>query len=90
MMRLRLSVRVWVVKNGSRLRVDVDPNRAAADYRFAVHRKAGRAWRPMASSATRGVADVRVLDLPRGTYRVLVPAQRGHTGTTSAPVRVLR
>jgi hypothetical protein len=41
-------------------------------------------------SATRGAREERVLDLRRGRYRVVVPAQHGLAGATSGIARLRR
>jgi hypothetical protein len=80
----RIFVRVAAVRHGSRLEVDLGPDSADHDYRFRVQRRTDRGWRTVRRTTTRGARDMRVLDLPRGRYRVVVPDQldmagdRGH------------
>ncbi len=73
----RLVVRAEAVRHRSRLRVDVDPDSLEHNYRFRVQRRVDDRWRTVARRSTRGLSDVRLLDLDRGRYRVVVPAQHG-------------
>jgi alkaline phosphatase len=87
----RASVRVRTVKEGSRLHVNVNPNVGADYWWLTVGRKgADGSWARVGSYRTRKAAEVRTLDLPRGTYRVRVKAKFGHLGVTSPEVRLLR
>lgn len=83
------SVRVKV-RNGSRIVVDVGPDRANGGYRFIVKRKVGPRWRQVRTSRTTGPRDRRVLDLRAGRYRVVVPPQAGFAGGVSRIVRLRR
>lgn len=87
--RLPLDVAVAAVRARSRVRVDLGPDSADHDYRFRVQRRIDRTWRTVRRTTTRGTNDVRVLDLDRGRYRVVVPDQRGMSGS-SVRVRLRR
>nr|WP_300051159.1 hypothetical protein [uncultured Nocardioides sp.] len=73
----RLVVRADAVRHRSRLRIDVDPDSADHDYRFRVEKRVDDRWRTVARRSTRGSRDTKLLDLDRGRYRVVVPAQHG-------------
>lgn len=73
----RLEVRAEAVRHASRLNIDVDPDSLQWNYRFRVERRIDGAWRTITRRSTRGLADTRLLDLDRGRYRVVVPAQHG-------------
>ncbi len=73
---------VTAIRKRSRMKVDLGPDSAAHDYAFRVQRRTDGKWRTVKKSTTRGTGDVRVLDLRRGRYRIVVPAQHGLTGTT--------
>lgn len=85
-----LSVDVTSTAKASKLVVDVNPNWAAGNYLFTVERLVNSLWVKTTTAATSGVTDVRVLDLPRGTYRVRVPLQRGFAAVVSRPVVLLK
>lgn len=72
-----LVVRAEAVRRASRLRVDVDPDSLGWNYRFRVDQRVDGAWHRAARTTTLGLEDTRTLDLPRGRYRVVVPAQHG-------------
>lgn len=73
----RLAVSAEAVRRASRLRVDVGPDSVRWNYRVRVARRIDDTWRAVWRGSTRGPRDVRVLDLDRGRYRVVVPAQHG-------------
>lgn len=78
----RLDVRVAPARRRTRVEVDLGPDSADRDYRFRVQRREDARWRTIRRTTTRGSLDVRVLDLPRGRYRVVVPDQHGMIGET--------
>ncbi|WP_110180534.1 hypothetical protein [Nocardioides solisilvae] len=90
----QVAVQVGAVRRKSRLRVAVAPASAAVDYALVVERqvrKRGRkTWKQVTRSTTRGADESRVLDLRRGRYRVLVPAQHGLAAARSKVVRLRR
>lgn len=73
-----MSIVVKAVRDNSRLRVDVDPDRANKNYALRVqrHTKSG-GWKTIRKSTTKGKLDVRVLDLRRGKYRVVAISPTG-------------
>lgn len=85
-----IAVKVAAVKKKSRLRVRVSPGSAEVDYAFVVQKKVGKKWRKVKRSTTRKAKEQRVLDLRRGRYRVVVPAQHGMAKARSRTVRLRR
>ncbi len=85
-------VEVKAVRGRSKLRIDVDPNLARGNVRFRVQRlgKAGTWVTLKRKYRTKGRAEKRTLNLRRGTYRVVVPAQRDLSGAMSAPIWLRR
>lgn len=84
------AVKVGAVKKKSRLRINIDPDSAADNYRVTIQRKAGKRWRKVQRARTRGDRDVVVVDLRRGKYRVVLPAQDLSPAITSGVVRLKR
>lgn len=85
-----LRVSLKSVSKGSKLRADVSPNWRSDNYWITIQRKRGGSWRDFRVTRTRGFLDRRTIQVPRGTYRVIVHAQRSRKAGRSAPVRVLR
>jgi subtilisin family serine protease len=85
-------VTVGSVASGSKLGVDIDPDLNAGAWAFRVERQRGDgSWRPIkATYRTRGALETRIVDLPRGTYRVHVPSRMGLIEATSVPVTLSR
>ena len=85
-------VTVGSVASGSKLGVDIDPDLSAGAWAFRVERqRADGSWRTLkATYRTHGALETRIVDLPRGTYRVLVPSRMGLTEATSVPVTLSR
>ncbi|MCB0817510.1 MAG: hypothetical protein KDB77_08345 [Flavobacteriales bacterium] len=97
----RPTVRTKAVRGGDRLRIDVNPDRAADNYvvKIQKQRSAGRAattqvrakrWVTVRKVRSKGAKDVVTVNLPKGRYRVLVPAQYGMAKQTSKAVRIRR
>lgn len=80
------------VASGSRLGVDVDPDLSTGAWTFRVERqRPDGSWRAIQGSfRTRGAHETRIVDLPRGTYRVRVGTRMGLTEATSVPVALTR
>ena len=51
-----------------------------SNYRLTIQRKATKKWRTVRRTQTLGPRDRITIDLRRGTYRVVVPAQHGLQG----------
>lgn len=87
----RASVRARAVDDRSRLYVNVNPNMGAESWRLTVRRRSpDGSWAGVGDYRTRGDAEVRRIDLPRGAYRVRVRAKFGYRGVTSPEVWISR
>jgi hypothetical protein len=84
----RIRIRLRGVSGGSKLRVNLAPNQPAWNYRFRVQKRVNGAWKTVKTLRTQGWRDLRIVDLPRGKYRVKVPSQHGLKGGTSKSVRL--
>jgi hypothetical protein len=68
------------------LRVDLDPNRGRKAWKFQVQRNVGDdedAWETVGTYRTQGSKETRTVNVRKGQYRVLVPAQAGYVATYS-------
>lgn len=83
------TVALTVVKK-SKLKIDVGPNAAGADYECVVQVSRRRKWRTVVVVMTTGPRDVKRIDLPRGKYRVVLPATGGASPVTSGSVKLER
>ncbi len=87
----RAQVLVKSVDDGSKLRVNVNPNQGSRNWRFDVQRRrADATWVTRSTHRTRGAAETRTLDLPAGTYRVRVHPKFGYRGARSRAVVLQR
>jgi hypothetical protein len=84
---ITLSLRA--VRKRSKVRIDIGPDLDPSNYRFLVQRRVGKKWRTVRRTQTLGVREISIIDLPRGTYRVVVPRQHEMTGAR-AEVRLRR
>ncbi|UUZ61433.1 hypothetical protein [Nocardioides sp. B-3] len=78
------------MKKKSRLRIDVGPDSSTSNYRVVIQRKVGKRWRKIERVRTRGPKDVVVVNLRRGTYRVVLPKSTAGPAITSSSVRLRR
>ena len=88
----RTKALVKAVSRKSLLRVIVKPNLGPnKQWQFSVQRKKGATWRTVgASRSTIGPTHRRIVNLPRGVYRVQVKAARGYAASTSKAIRLRR
>ena len=72
--------------------MDIDPDLTAGSWAFRVQRqRTDGSWRTLkATYRTRGAKETRIVDLPRGTYRVRVLPRMGLTEATSPAVTLTR
>jgi hypothetical protein len=88
------TVKVTVGTNASRsrLRVNVDPNKGAGYYLFQVQKlRWDGGWVTLRRTyRTLGSSEYRIINLPRGTYRVVVLGKYGFLGTTSSSATLRR
>jgi subtilisin family serine protease len=86
------TAKVTAISGRSKLRVDINPDRVTKYWSFQVQaRTAQGEWVSTPKTyKTQGAAQTLVVNLPAGTYRVVVPPKVGYRGTTSAAVRLVR
>ena len=84
------SVKVRATADSSRLRINVNPNNAEANYRVKIQKKVDGKWKTMKVVRTTGTKDTRTVNLRAGTYRVKVPAQLGLDKSVSSAVTLQR
>lgn len=84
-----ISLSLRAVRKKSKVRIDIGPDLDPSNYRFLVQRRHNKKWRTVRRTQTLGARDVSIIDLPRGTYRVVVPRQHDMAGAR-AEVRLRR
>jgi hypothetical protein len=90
MAQLDSGVTASAVESKSKVRVKVTPALPKGSWGFRVQRLRKGTWKPVTDLSTRGDSETRTVNLPRGRYRVVVPADHGCAGSRSRPVRLLR
>lgn len=86
------AVSVTAVKS-TKLRIDVNPDLTdpKASYSLIIKVKNSKGkWVKYTTTTTKGLAAIRKLNLPRGTYKVVLPAQLGVTKATSRAIFLAR
>ena len=84
------ALRASAIGDGSRLRVTLTASSTARTLRIQQRRRNGT-WAPRGRTyALKPGTTSLTLDLPRGTYRVALYAQAGHTPALTAPVTLRR
>lgn len=76
-----ISLALEPVRRKSRLRIDIGPDLEQSNYQLKIQRQAGKKWRTVKRTQTLGPRDRITIDLRRGKYRVVVPAQHEMLGT---------
>ena len=85
------AVKVRAASGASKLSVDVNPNKGKGHWTFKVQRQnSNGSWKSLKSYKTHGSRETRTINLPKGTYRVVVRAKYGYAETPSAPVYLKR
>jgi uncharacterized protein YjbI with pentapeptide repeats len=81
------SVTATADKRDNNLLVNIDPDLGGDAWTFSVEQLApsGR-WETVGTYLTDGSRETRTINLPEGTYRIVVPTQNGYQGSTSPPV----
>ena len=87
-----VAVSVKAVSGRSKLHIDVNPNKGKGHWTFTVQRKAKNgSWGPYQKTyKTLGRRETRTINLPKGTYRVVIRAKYGFAETTSTAVTLKR
>ena len=81
------SVKVKATSKQSKLFVDVNPNKAKGYWSFRVQRlRTDGSWKFVKAYRTKGSKETRTINLPQGTYRVVVTPKYGYAEGTSAAV----
>lgn len=83
-------MRLKALPNRWKLRVNVDPNQRAWNYRIKIQKRVRGKWKRVKKAYTRGTADKRTIKMRKGKYRVRVPSQHGLRGAKSNIVRLPR
>ena len=84
-------VRARAIRNGSKLRINVNPNRGRRAWEFVVLTKSKGVWTTLPKVyETRGPKEKRTLNLGKGKYRVVVLPRFGYSGVMSEPIRLKR
>ena len=84
-------VAVRAVNGRSKVRVDVDPSVGAQAWKVRIQkRKPNGRYTTVRTVTTRGTAEVVTVNVPRGRYRAVVPAQYGYSTKVSRAVFVRR
>ena len=77
------------VSKGGKLYVDVNPNRTGKGYyKFRVQKWNGVTWVNKKVYKTAGKKETRTINLPKGSYRVVVASKYGLLGNVSDPVKL--
>lgn len=80
------------VGGAGRLYLDVAPDKGAGYWVVRVQQRASNGtWATLSATwTTQGSTETRTIDLPRGTYRVVVPSRYGHLAGVSGAVTLTR
>ncbi len=87
------TVKVAAGRDGakSKLKVNVDPNKGSGYWKFQVQkRNSNGSWSAKKVYKTEGSGETRTINLPKGTYRVVVAGKYGYKGATSARVTLVK
>ncbi|MCH9816132.1 MAG: DUF2202 domain-containing protein [Actinomycetia bacterium] len=85
-----IEVEATTNKNQSKIKIDVDPNSPATNYKVKVQKRVDGKWKTKKIRRTKGVKDTRTINVGAGTYRVKVPAQDGFEKAVSDAVQLSR
>ncbi len=87
----RAAVYAKAVSSGSKLYLNVNPNKGSGYWRVTVQKKrTDGTWRTVGTYRTYTSKETRTLDLSKGTYRVWVNPKYGYSGAMSTKVRLAR
>jgi serine protease len=88
----QVRVTVRAVSGADKLFVDVDPNKGSGYWSFRVHKRTRTgSWSTLPTTyRTQGSTETRTVNLPKGTYRVVVAGKYGHRGATSKAITLTR
>lgn len=87
----KATVAVKPVSKASKLYVNVNPNKGSGYWTFQVQvKQKNGTWRALKTYKTQGKSETRTINLPKGTYRVVVQPKYGYAGATSSAVTLKR
>ena len=72
---------------GQILKVNLDPNLGSQAWQIVLQQQDNGSWTDVVTTKTRGRSEIAWLDVPAGTYRIQVPAQRSRPSATSNTVQ---
>jgi hypothetical protein len=85
------TVKVAAVSRSSELRVSINDTATSGQRSFTVQVRNGSRWKTLGGTyTTKGSTGVRVINLPKGTYRIVVKAKSLYEAKTSSSVKLLR
>ncbi len=90
MAQIDSGVTARAVQRRGKLRVKVTPSLPRGSWKVRVQKRQKGKWGAVKVVRTRGRSETRTMNLPRGTYRVVVRPAHGCTGSKSKPVRLRR
>ena len=85
-----IKVKASATKGQSKIKVNVDPNSAAINYKVKVQKRVDGKWKTKKIRRTTGTKDTRTINVGAGSYRVKVPAQHGLEKGFSGTVQLIR
>ena len=85
-----IKVKASATNGQSKIRVNVDPNSAASNYKVKVQKRVDGKWKTKKIRRTTGTKDTRTINVGAGSYRVKVPAQHGLEKAVSRTVQLIR
>lgn len=88
--RAKVTIKTRAVKRRTRLKININPNQRFLNYKVKIQKKSHRRWKTVRRTRTKGLRDIRVVNLRKGKYRVKVPRQFGFSTTYSSAVRLRR
>lgn len=85
------TVKVSAISRSSELRVSINDTATSGQRSFTVQVRNGSRWKTLGGTyTTKGSTGVRVVNLPKGTYRIVVKAKSLYEAKTSSSVKLLR
>ena len=85
-----MRVKARGIKKRTRMRIKVRPTSTTRDYKIRLKKKRHGNWRFFVTVRTTGPRDIVKVNLPRGRYLAVAPAQHGFDRETSRVVRIRR
>ena len=87
----KVKISAKATSKASKLTVSVSPDKGKGYWTFKVQKRAANgSWKTIKAYKTKGAKKSRTVNLPKGTYRVVVDGKGGYSGNTSGPVVLKR